>query len=282
MRSSASKSRRGRPLGAKTLAIRAAVTALTKQQKVMTVRGVMYALEVRGIVPKNLNGGYRPVQTQVLKMRREGLLDWSFISDSTRWQRKPQSYDSREDALLQVARTYRRNLWRSQNVRVEVWLEKDALAGVVMEVTDPWDVSLMVSRGQASDTYCHDAAQMIDEYAYHGIATHVFMLYDSDKAGRVAATKVEEKLKTYSTTKAVRCDLLAVTDEQIAEWHLPTRFDNQGDGRAVELDAIPTDRLLQLVEDAIVDLIDPDAWNKEQAIEASEREILERLIGDAA
>jgi hypothetical protein len=86
---------------------------------------------VRGVVPKDENAGYRPVQTQVLKMRREGLLDWGFVADGTRWQRKPETFNSVEDALTTVARAYRRNLWRSQKIRIEVWLEKDALASEV-------------------------------------------------------------------------------------------------------------------------------------------------------
>ena len=135
----AHRNRRGRPLGAKTLAIREAVLALTEEFEAMTVRQVFYQLVARGIVPKTESGGYTPVQRQVMKMRLEGLLPWWFIVDGTRWMRKPTSYDSLEDALEVTRRGYRRNLWRSQRVRIEVWLEKDALAGVVMKATGPWD-----------------------------------------------------------------------------------------------------------------------------------------------
>lgn len=81
-----SKSGRGRPLAAKTLAIREAVRELTGVYDRMTVRGIFYQLETLEIVPKSI-GGYRSVQAQVLKMRREGLLPWSFVADGTRWQR---------------------------------------------------------------------------------------------------------------------------------------------------------------------------------------------------
>jgi hypothetical protein len=124
---SASKSRRGRPLGAIALAIRAGVLELVDRHERMTVRQVFYALEVQSVVEKT-EGGYRRVQTQVLKMRREGLLPWPFITDGTRWQRKPASWDRVEDFMSHMPRTYRRDLWRAQNVRIEVWLEKDALA----------------------------------------------------------------------------------------------------------------------------------------------------------
>ncbi len=92
-------------------------------------------------------------------MRREGVLPWGFIADGTRWMRKPDSYDSVEDAITEMHRSYRRNLWQSQGCRVEIWLEKDALAGAISDVTDKWDVPLMVSRGMSSETFLHSAGQ---------------------------------------------------------------------------------------------------------------------------
>ena len=271
-RPSAKKS--GRPLAAKTLAIRDAVIALQAEGQRMTVRGTFYALTVRGIVDKT-EAGYRQVQRQVLLLRREGLLPWGFIADATRWQRKPLTFDRFEDALAATKHAYRRNLWRSQSAYVEIWLEKDALASVLMDVTDPWDVALMVSRGQSSDTFCYEAAQTIDHAVAAGFTPYVFLLYDADRSGRVAARKIEEKLQTYSRFgDLTRCRLLAVTDEQITDWNLPTRpAKENADEIAVELDAIPPRRLTTLVEEAIISLIDADAWKKEQAVEASEREL---------
>jgi hypothetical protein len=284
-RASTSKSRQGRPLGAKTLAIREAVIDLRDEFTVMTVRQIFYALTVRGIVPKDENAGYRPVQTQLLKMRREGLLEWSFISDATRWMRKPTTFDSSEDALELVRRTYRRNLWQSQDCRVEVWLEKDALAGVVMNATDPWDVRLMVSRGTSSATFLYSSALEAQRaWDEAGIETHIFALYDHDAAGLRCARTVERGLRDHVSDAPIDFTSLAITDKQIEEWDLPSRPAKKSDpeahkftGPAVELDAIPPDRMMLLVENAIVDLIDADAWKKEQAVEQSERELLERL-----
>jgi hypothetical protein len=275
---SASNSRkRGRPLGPKAKEIRAAVVGLTELYDLMTVRQIFYALTVRGVVEKT-EAGYRQVQTQVLRMRRDGLLPWSFIADSTRRQRKPDSYDTVKDALAEVTNTYRRNLWRTQQVRIEVWLEKDALASVVMGVTVPWDVPLMVSRGQSSDTFCYQAAQEARNAWENGITTHIFALYDADRSGRNAAEQIRKKLQSYSGGAPIVFQLPAVTDRQIEEWSLPTRpAKENADETAVELDAIPPERLTSLVHEAIEALVDPDAWNIEVAVEESEREILRRM-----
>jgi hypothetical protein len=272
----------GRPpgaIGGRSRAIREAVLGLQSVYRVVTVRGAFYLLVAGGVVEKT-ESSYRSAQRQILGMRREGVLPWSFIADHTRWQRKPRTYDRLEDALADVQGGYRRNLWQRQSVRVEVWCEKDTLAGVVMEATDPWDVALMVSRGQSSDTFTWNAAQAAREAWRHEIETHIFALYDADRSGRNAAAKVREKLVRYSGGVPIKFDLLAVTDEQIDEWDLPTRPGKEDPSeRAVELDAIPPDRLIALVEDAIKGLIDQDAWAMEKVVEEAERKILARMVG---
>lgn len=285
---------RGRPkgqLGPVANAIRHAVLAdLVPRYPRMTVRQVFYALEVAGIVEKN-DGGYRQVQAQVLKMRREGLLPWSFITDGTRWQRKPDSWDSAEDYIEVMARSYRRDLWRGQRLRIEVWLEKDALADIVVDVTTRWDVALMVSRGQSSSTFLYTAAQAAeDAYRRDGTTTAIYALYDFDAGGERAARTIERDLPEYAPLcaavgDAISFERLAVTPDQIVAWDLPRRPAKKTDPEAdkhgsiaVELDAIPPEKLTALVEDAITSNIDPHAWEIEQDVEEQERAGLVSLL----
>jgi len=275
----------GRPLGATAIAIREAVMNLTELYDRMTVRGAYYQLVGPGVVAKT-EGGYRQVQKQVLAMRRAGLLDWSFITDGTRWQRKPRSWDRVEDAMDHMANTYRRHLWQDQDVRIEVWLEKDALADVITDVTTRWDVPLMVSRGQSSATFLWNAAQAAREaWEYDLVSTVIYALYDRDAGGRRAARGVENGLREFAPDVPISFELLSVTDEQVHAWNLPTRPAKKSDpeaakfeGDAVELDAVPPDKLIGLVEDAIVAHIDPHAWEVQQAIEAEEKAGLLALL----
>jgi hypothetical protein len=114
----------------------------------VTVRGLYYQAEVAGLpgIDKT-ESSYGKIQRQVLDLRRKGELPYETIADATRWMRKPKSYNSIEDALRETARLYRRNLWRDSEDYVEVWCEKDALAGVIYPVSSLYDVPLMVSRG---------------------------------------------------------------------------------------------------------------------------------------
>ena len=94
--------------------------------------GLYYQAEVACIpgIDKT-EAGYAKVQRQVLDLRRAGRMSYEDIADATRWMRKPRSYNSVEDALAETARSYRRSLWRDADDYVEIWIEKDALAGVI-------------------------------------------------------------------------------------------------------------------------------------------------------
>ena len=280
----------GRPIGARTLAIREAVLDLTQKYERMTIRQVFYQLESSGTVEKT-EGGYRQVQAQVLKMRRDEALPWSFITDNTRWQRKPQSYQDIGEYVDRVSRSYRRDLWQGRGVRIEVWLEKDALADLVVDVTARWDVALMVSRGQSSVTFLHTAAKIAEDAWEHDAAeTYIYALYDFDAGGMRAANKVEHELPTYAPETPIHFERLAVTEDQIYEWDLPTRpakrtdpeaakFAAEYGSEAVELDAIDPDQLKGLVDQAIESHVDPHAYAVEQAVEAEERRGLRALAG---
>lgn len=93
-------------------------------------------------------------------MRRGGDLPYNWLTDSTRLQRKPDTFANIDEALRETARLYRKSLWTNANCYVEVWLEKDALSGVVFPVTADYDVPLMVARGYASLSFLHSAANI--------------------------------------------------------------------------------------------------------------------------
>jgi hypothetical protein len=69
----------------------------------MTVRQVFYQATVRDIVEKS-ETGYAKVQTDLVHMRRSGVLPYDWITDNTRWQRKPRTFSSVGAALHETAR----------------------------------------------------------------------------------------------------------------------------------------------------------------------------------
>src|SRR5262245_8609316 len=107
----ASPIRRTRATKAEVEARREALLDIIAAGRPMTVRQVFYQATVRGIVEK-AETGYSKVQTDLTIMRRAGELPYHWLAHNTRWQRKPDTFDSVEDALRETARFYRKNLWR--------------------------------------------------------------------------------------------------------------------------------------------------------------------------
>src|SRR5262249_32404755 len=127
-----------------------------------TVRQVFYQMVNREqpLVDKN-DSGYNTVQRLLVKMRKKEIVSYEWVSDGTRWQRKPKTHDSTTEALEQTILTYRRSVWTDQRVHIEFWEEKDALAGVIYQETYKWDVPLYVSKGFSSHSYLWEAAQQL-------------------------------------------------------------------------------------------------------------------------
>jgi hypothetical protein len=99
--------RRHRATKAEVEARREALLVIVDDGKPMTVRQVFYQATVRDLVEKT-ESGYVKVQTDLTVLRRAGELPYDWLADNTRWQRKPNTFSSVEDALEETAHFYRR------------------------------------------------------------------------------------------------------------------------------------------------------------------------------
>ncbi len=255
--------------------IRYALRATLDEHKPMTVRQVFYALTTQGAIEKT-EAEYGTVCRLLAEMRRSGEIPYDWLADATRWQRRPRAFSSVEDALRATAQMYRRRLWDRAPVAVEVWLEKEALAGVLYDVTAEWDVPLMTTRGYPSMSYLYSAAVEIKaRLEKAGQRTQLYYFGDHDPSGtdidRAVVSGIGESLLaqdgSYDVDDIEKEDAfyeyadferVGVTTDQIADWSLPTRPTKKTDtrskgfsGGSVELDAIPVEQLRELAGDAI-------------------------------
>jgi hypothetical protein len=277
----ASPIKRNRSTKVEVEARRAALFNIIKDQWPMTVRQVFYQATVNNLVEKT-EAGYAKVQVDLALMRRIGALPYGWIADNTRWQRQPRTFDSVQDALEDTARFYRKSLWADADACVEIWLEKDALSGVVYPVTSMYDVALMVARGYASLSFLYDAAEYIGSI---DVPTYIYHFGDFDPSGVNAGEKIEQTLREMAPDAEIHFERIAVTPGQIEQWNLPTRPTKTADPRSkkfgeisVELDAIPPDRLRQLVQDTIERHLPRHRLDILKIAEESERDALKGLV----
>ena len=276
----ASTIKRFRRTKATITSICAAIREILEADHPQTVRQVFYALTVRGAIKKAEGEYQRTVIRLLVDMREAGEIPFEWIADNTRWMRKPSTFVGLDACLKNTANFYRRDLWAAMPVYVEVWCEKDALAGVLVEETEPYDVPLMVARGYSSISFLHSAAKAIEA---KGKPAHIYHFGDLDPSGQDAARDIEAKLRRYAPNAEIHFQRPAVTREQVNEWNLPSRPTKMTDTRAkkfvgtsVELDAIPAARLRELVRGCIERHVDQEQLAVLRAAEQSERETLGR------
>jgi hypothetical protein len=275
------KSKRHRRTKAAITSIRDHIKDILEQSHPQTVRQVFYAATVRGSIPKVEKEYQKTIVRLLVEMREAGAVPFEWIADNTRWQRKPSSFTGLGECLVSCAQSYRRDLWNSMPVYVEIWCEKDALAGVLLEETRVYDVPLMVAKGYSSITFLHSAAKAIQA---KGKPAYIYHFGDLDPSGVDAARDIEAKLRRYAPEAEIHFERPAVTRAQVEQWNLPTRPTKQTDTRAkkfagtsVELDAIPAEKLRQLVRECIERHVDQHQVSILKIAEESEREFLKSV-----
>ena len=227
-------------------------------------------------------------------MRREGIIPWGYITDGSRTVYGLNRYGSLESYAWQVARNYRRDYWHGSSEYVEIWLEKEALRGVIGPVViDEFGLDLFVTKGQPSATYLYEAAEDISR---DGRPTFVYVLSDHDPGGLRIFDRIKEELTTFvdgAVELSVRC--LALTPYQVQPYDLPTRPGKEKEpnaaefkrvwGDCVELDAMPPNTLRGLVREKLESHMNPEYLSQLKFAEQEERRGLrdiQNLIGGAA
>jgi hypothetical protein len=197
--------------------------------------------------------------------------------------------DQIEEGKTQVGlwmNNYSKNRWENQAVYPEVLIEKKALQGVFAPICKRWEISLGACKGYPSLTFLNDMqkrykhAQMEDK--------EVVLLYfgDYDPSGEDIPRSIVENLSKFGVDVDLR--RIALMENQVIKWKLPHAPVKQGDSRTanwegfgqVELDAVKPEKLERLLENAIDDIWDADAYEHLKEIEKSEKKIYVRELRD--
>jgi hypothetical protein len=279
--------RRDRRTKAEIGDIKTAMYEVVKQAWPMTVRQVFYQLVVRSVIEKTEKQYQGTVIRLLTEMRLAGDLPFHWIVDESRRRRITETYDSVSEAVEATAKFYRRSALRECSDYIEIWCEKDALAGVLWDVTRDYDVPLMVSRGMPSLTFLHGTATEVRRAAKQSKNTYIYQFGDHDPSGVLIPKTIMHRLIDLGIDEGLIVERVALTEEQITEFNLPTRptkrdgnrHANGFEGDSVELDALPPDVLRGMVREVIERHITPQALESLRAAEESERELLRMWAG---
>jgi len=250
----------------------------------ITIRHLYYRLVGIGIIEKT-DAAYKVLCSHLSKWRRSGEIEWSAFADNTRWHIRHETYNGVDDALRNTVENYRRDLWQTQSSYVEVWVEKDAIAGIVADTANSFGVPVFVARGFASLSSLYDAANTFQAATNRGRNCVIYHLGDYDPSGVAAG---EAMLRAFQNDFFVDVEFVraAVTEEQIDRLNLPTRPTKTSDTRArrwtggecVELDTMPPAEIRALVEKCITQHLDLHEWEAARRTEQLERESMKTFL----
>lgn len=246
----------------------------------LTLRQLFYQFVHRKHLPNNPRS-YKRLGNIINDGRLSGLIDWSAIEDRLRKLERNNHWDSPEEIVRLVAEQYAIDKWAEQPLRMECWIEKDALVGVIETVCKDLDIDWFACRGYVSQSVQYDAGKRIARYIQGGQRVVILHLGDHDPSGVDMSRDNRTRLHMFSrfyTTKELEIRRIALNMSQIEELDLPpdpakasdSRFENysreHGDG-SWELDALDPRYMRNLIEAEVLAERDPDIWEEAVARE---------------
>lgn len=115
----------------------------------LTARQIYYQFVARDLIP-NTPRSYQNLTAILTDARYAGLIDWESIEDRGREPDVPGEWDTIDQIVDAAVNQWRSPRWRDQPKYVELWVEKQALAGVLAPIARRNHVPLMVNKGYSS------------------------------------------------------------------------------------------------------------------------------------
>ncbi len=287
----------------KNVALAEAAIGVLREEHPCTLRQLFYRLVSAGVLPSTGKPHYARLGNVLTRLREAEAVPFPWIVDHVRATLKPSSWSGLSDFSETVREVYRKDLWCSQSVHVEVFCEKDAIAGTLQRTIEAYDVPLRVCRGYVSVSF---AGEIAAEWQKITKPIYAYYIGDHDASGLDIERDLVAKLERYSDRRRLiegwgfgripeeargavfAWGRLAIDEDDIDAFDLlpqavklsdrrAASFLEEHGGRCAEVDALPPSELRRRVEHAIARHIDPDAWERLRLVEETEREAVASL-----
>jgi len=257
---------------------------LFPEERKWTWTGRKYVKDPNGT--KNANPNYIWLMTTVNKGRLAGLIDWDAIVDRTREPVENQHWDSPKEIIETCARSYRVDTRETQPYYIEVWVEKDALAGILERVCRRLDVLSFACHGYTSLSAMWVAAQRLIAKEEEGKETIILHLGDHDPSGLDMTRDIQDRLDTFLSNVHVK--RIALNYDQVKKYSPPpnpvkltdTRKDkyiNKFGIESWELDALKPEVIDELIARHVNELTDDTLLEELDDRQDEEREVLNKI-----
>lgn len=255
-----------------------------RQNLRLTARQLYYQLVLRNLIP-NVSAEYKKLTALLTDARYAGLVDWDAIEDRGRVPEQASEWPNIASLVKSALRSYRLPRWDKQDAYVELWVEKQALAGILWPLAHEFHVTLMVNKGYSSASAMYAAAQRIR--TADCLQSIVLYLGDHDPSGEDMVRDIRTRLSEFGAEVDVR--KIALTIQQVRKYNLPPNPAKMTDSRSSkyctkfgneswEVDALPPDVLAQFIRSEIEDLINIETLNQIKAHEERDKALLRKAV----
>lgn len=251
----------------------------------LTLRSLFYKFVSRDLLANNLRN-YKALGSVINDARLAGLVDWNHIEDQTRELVRNSHWETPGDIIETAAKGYGIDMWKRQEYRPEVWIEKDALVGVIRGVCDELDVPYLSCRGYTSQSEMWTGAMRIGNYLRKEDAQIpiIFHFGDHDPSGKDMTRDIVDRLEIFMG--GVKLERLALNMDQIEEYQPPPNPAKLTDSRSSayvaefgddswELDALEPKVLVDLIRTNIMKLVDKKIWKEDLARLKKDKRLLQ-------
>lgn len=236
----------------------------------LTLRMLFYQLVTENIIPNTVRS-YKNLGSLISDARLAGLIDWNSIVDRTRITQTHSAWTEPGSILESAYHSYDMDHWSDQVYRPRVWVEKDALVGVISRVCNEYRVPFLACRGYMSQSAMWRDAQKASHEIAQGKSPIIIHLGDHDPSGIDMTRDITERMEIFGASYEVR--RIALNNDQVTDLNLPPNPAKLTDTRAEgyvseygysswELDALRPDYINRLIEEQITGLIDYDIWDQ--------------------
>lgn len=251
----------------------------------LTLRQVYYQLVARGVIPNN-ERSYKNLGNLISDGRIAGLISWQAIVDRTRSLRANPHWSTPAEIIETAAQQFALNKWQDQPNYVEVWVEKDALIGVVGQICTRLDVPFFSCRGYVSQSEMWVAAQRLERQVNDDKEIHILHLGDHDPSGRDMSRDIVDRLNIFGVDPIF--SRLALNMDQVEQYNPPPNPTKLTDSRCLayieefghecwELDALRPDVIEGLIRQEVTSLCNLELLRKARQAEERSRSVLHNV-----
>lgn len=251
----------------------------------LTLRQLYYQFVSRDLIA-NKQTEYKRLGSIINDARLAGHIDWLAIEDRTRNVRTVNAWADPAEVIETVADQYKEDLWQGQLYRPEIWIEKDALIGVIEPVCEKYRVPFYACRGYSSQSETYRAGKRFEAQIAEGLLPVVLHLGDHDPSGVDMTRDNADRLETFAY-QPVEVRRLALNMDQIRRYNPPPNPAKESDSRSTgyiekfgdsswELDALDPRVIDRLISAELDTMINKKKWKAAKEGEAQRRDFLQQ------